>query len=51
MIVYINTQGAHIVKEGCHLLVKKSDDIYNALESCAFPEVECDQLRKPDQVI
>ncbi len=31
MIVYIKTQGAKIIKEGRHLLVKKGDDIYNTL--------------------
>ncbi len=31
MIVYIKTQGARIVKEGRHLLVKKGDGIYNTL--------------------
>jgi CRISPR-associated protein Cas1 len=31
MIVYVKTQGAQIVKEGRHLLVKKGDGIYNTL--------------------
>ena len=31
MIVYIKTQGARIVKEGRHLLVKKGNGIYNTL--------------------
>jgi CRISP-associated protein Cas1 len=31
MIIYIKTQGAKIVKEGRHLLVKKGSDIYNTL--------------------
>jgi CRISPR-associated protein Cas1 len=31
MIVYVKTQGARIVKEGRHLLVKKGDGIYNTL--------------------
>jgi CRISPR-associated protein Cas1 len=31
MIAYIKTQGARIVKEGRHLLVRKGDDIYNTL--------------------
>ena len=31
MIVYIKTQGAKIVKEGRHLVVKKGDGIYNTL--------------------
>ena len=31
MIVYIKTQGAKIIKEGRHLLVKKGDDVYNTL--------------------
>jgi len=31
MIVYVKTQGARIVKEGKHLLVKKGDGIYNTL--------------------
>ena len=31
MIVYIKTQGARIVKEGRHLLVKKGDGVYNTL--------------------
>ncbi len=31
MIVYINTQGAKIVREGRHLLVKKNDDINHTL--------------------
>ncbi|MBW2615936.1 MAG: CRISPR-associated endonuclease Cas1 [Deltaproteobacteria bacterium] len=31
MIVYVKTQGARIVKEGRHLLVKKGSGIYNTL--------------------
>lgn len=31
MVVYIKTQGARIVKEGRHLLVKKGEDIYHTL--------------------
>ena len=31
MIVYVKTQGARIVQEGRHLLVKKGDGIYNTL--------------------
>jgi len=31
MVVYVNTQGARIVKEGRHLLVKKGEDTYNTL--------------------
>lgn len=31
MIVYITTQGARIVREGRHLLVKKDDDTYHTL--------------------
>lgn len=31
MIVYVKTQGARIVKEGRHLLVKKGNGIYNTL--------------------
>ena len=31
MIVYIKTQGAKIIKEGRHLLVKKGEDVYNTL--------------------
>ena len=31
MVVYIKTQGARIVKEGRHLLVKKGDATYNTL--------------------
>lgn len=31
MVVYIKTQGAKIVKEGRHLLVKKGDDVCNTL--------------------
>jgi hypothetical protein len=31
MVVYIRTQGAKIVKEGRHLLVKKGDATYNTL--------------------
>ncbi|MCD6273908.1 MAG: CRISPR-associated endonuclease Cas1 [Deltaproteobacteria bacterium] len=31
MIVYVKTQGARIVKEGRHLVVKKGDGIYNTL--------------------
>ena len=31
MVVYIRTQGAKIVKEGRHLLVKKGDSTYNTL--------------------
>jgi len=31
MIVYVKTQGARIVKEGKHLLVKKGDGIYHTL--------------------
>lgn len=31
MVVYINTQGARIVKEGRHLLVRKGEDIYHTL--------------------
>ena len=31
MIVYVKTQGARIIKEGRHLLVKKGDGIYHTL--------------------
>ncbi len=31
MIIYIKTQGAKIIKEGRHLLVKKGDDTYHTL--------------------
>lgn len=31
MVVYIKTQGARIIKEGRHLLVKKGTDTYNTL--------------------
>jgi len=31
MVVYIKTQGARLVKEGRHLLVKKGEDIYHTL--------------------
>ncbi len=31
MVIYIRTQGAKIIKEGRHLLVKKGDSIYNTL--------------------
>jgi CRISPR-associated protein Cas1 len=31
MIVYVKTQGARIVKEGRHLLVKKGDGVYHTL--------------------
>ncbi len=31
MIIYVKTQGARIVKEGRHLLVKKGDGVYNTL--------------------
>lgn len=31
MVVYINTQGAKLVKEGRHLLVKKGEDTYHTL--------------------
>jgi len=31
MIVYVKTQGARIVKEGRHLVVKKGDGIYKTL--------------------
>ena len=31
MVVYVKTQGARIVKEGRHLLVKKGEDTYNTL--------------------
>ncbi len=31
MVVYVKTQGARIIKEGRHLLVKKGDGIYNTL--------------------
>jgi len=31
MVVYIKTQGAKIVKEGRHLLVKKGDSVYHTL--------------------
>jgi len=31
MVVYVKTQGARIVKEGRHLLVKKGTDTYNTL--------------------
>lgn len=31
MVIYIRTQGAKIVKEGRHLLVKKGDSIYHTL--------------------
>jgi len=31
MVVYINTQGSRLVKEGRHLLVKKGEDTYHTL--------------------
>ncbi|MBN2568610.1 MAG: CRISPR-associated endonuclease Cas1 [Deltaproteobacteria bacterium] len=31
MVVYIRTQGARIIKEGRHLLVKKGDATYHTL--------------------
>jgi len=31
MVVYLNTQGARLVKEGRHLLVKKGEDTYHTL--------------------
>jgi len=31
MVVYIRTQGARIIKEGRHLLVKKGDAVYHTL--------------------
>ena len=31
MVVYVNTQGARIIKEGRHLLVKKGEATYNTL--------------------
>ena len=31
MIVYVTTQGARIVREGRHLLVKKENDTYHTL--------------------
>jgi len=31
MRIYVTTQGARIVREGAHLLVKKGDDIYHTL--------------------
>lgn len=31
MIVYVNTQGARIIREGRHLLVKKENDTYHTL--------------------
>jgi len=31
MIVYVKTQGAKIIREGRHLLVKKGEDVYNTL--------------------
>ncbi|HPI52632.1 MAG TPA: CRISPR-associated endonuclease Cas1 [Smithellaceae bacterium] len=31
MVVYVNTQGARLVKEGRHLLVKKGEDTYHTL--------------------
>lgn len=31
MIIYIKTQGAKIIREGRHLLVKRGDDVYNTL--------------------
>jgi len=31
MVVYIKTQGARIIKEGRHLLVKKGEDTYHTL--------------------
>lgn len=31
MNVYVTTQGAHVVREGRHLLVKKDNDTYNTL--------------------
>jgi CRISPR-associated protein Cas1 len=31
MIVYITTQGARIVREGRHLIVKKENDTYHTL--------------------
>ncbi len=31
MVIYVRTQGAKIVKEGRHLLVKKGDTTYNTL--------------------
>ena len=31
MVVYVNTQGARLVKEGRHLLVKKGEATYHTL--------------------
>lgn len=31
MVVYVRTQGARVVKEGKHLVVKKDGDVYNTL--------------------
>lgn len=31
MVIYVKTQGARIIKEGRHLLVKKGADVYNTL--------------------
>ncbi len=31
MVVYVKTQGARLVKEGRHLLVKKGEDVYHTL--------------------
>ncbi len=46
MRIYVTTQGARIVREGAHLLVKKGDDIYHTLfvsklsQVCIFGRVE-----------
>jgi len=39
MVVYITTQGARIIKEGKHLLVKKEDDIYHTLFTYKLDQV------------
>lgn len=39
MVVYIRTQGARIVKEGKHLLVKKGEDIYHTLFTYKLSQV------------
>jgi CRISP-associated protein Cas1 len=39
MVVYIKTQGARIIREGRHLLVKKGDDTYNTLFTYKLSQV------------
>lgn len=39
MVIYVRTQGARIVKEGRHLLVKKGDTIYHTLFTYKLSQV------------